>query len=104
MLAYHVEIDVDSAEVVQEKVAQSICALDGVPVVLPRGQEPGVLVGYELCRCHVGPELRKKCEYYNPLETCACIDMGLTLYSKSGCRFRQLCRLYVHRSGIFSSR
>jgi hypothetical protein len=55
--AYVVEINVDSAKVVQDKVADRVGALDGVGVAVERLEEPGVLVGDELARLLVGPEL-----------------------------------------------
>ena len=53
-----VEIDVYTAIVVEDKVANSVCALDGLRVVVKGFQKPGVLSCYELAGLGICPELK----------------------------------------------
>ena len=54
---YIVQVNVDAAEVVQHKVADRVGEMDGVGIAVERLEEPRVLVGNELARLLVGPEL-----------------------------------------------
>lgn len=52
-----VQINVDTAKVVEHKVSNGIRALDGVGIAVECLEEPWVLVGDELARLLVGPKL-----------------------------------------------
>ena len=58
--AYIVEIDVDSAVVSEDKVSDSVCALDRLRIIVKSVEEPWVLCSYKLSRLVVCPELESR--------------------------------------------
>jgi hypothetical protein len=56
---YIIQVNISATVVRQDKVANRVCALDGVLVAVKRVQEPGVLGGDKVARLFVSPQLRE---------------------------------------------
>ena len=55
--AYIVEIDVDTTIVGEDEVANCVCALDGLRIIVECAQEPRIFGSNELSRLVIRPEL-----------------------------------------------
>lgn len=58
MGTYIVQVDIGTTVMRQDKVANRVCALDGVLVAIESVQEPGVLGSDKVARLFVSPQLR----------------------------------------------
>lgn len=56
-VGFDIEVEIDPAVVVEDKVAEGVDALDWVGVGVVGGEEGGVVSAYELSSCFVCPEL-----------------------------------------------
>jgi hypothetical protein len=54
--APNIEVEIDATVVVENKVADGVCSLDGVRVVIEGVEEPRIVLGNEVARLFVCPE------------------------------------------------